>query len=122
MKLRLTAFSMSSIDMNRVMMLRRNRNPATPSMKSTALRIRYQEIGTPVILVHLLHRENYGADDRDQNQQRGHFERQQVSGEQRAADVLGCTAGESAEVDGCRVREQAQDGEAEQGEQCEESG
>src|SRR6266403_115393 len=39
---------MSSIDMNTVMMLRRNRNPATPSTNSTALRMRYQERGTPV--------------------------------------------------------------------------
>ena len=46
MKLRLTAFSISSIDMNTVMMLRRNRKPATPSANSTALSVRYQEIGT----------------------------------------------------------------------------
>src|SRR5882724_11583706 len=49
MKLRFTAFSMSSIDMKIVMMLRRKRNPATPSTNSTALRMRYQDKGTPVI-------------------------------------------------------------------------
>ncbi len=46
MKLRLTALSISSMDMNTVMMLRRNRNPATPSANRIALRIRYQESGT----------------------------------------------------------------------------
>ena len=43
MKLRFTALSISSMDMNTVMMLRRNRNPATPSANRIALRIRYQE-------------------------------------------------------------------------------
>ena len=46
MKLRFTALSISSIDMNTVMMLRRNRNPATPSTNRIALRVRYQESGT----------------------------------------------------------------------------
>src|SRR5580704_11884110 len=60
MKLRLTAFSISSIDMKTVMMLRRNRNPATPSTKSTALRIRYQERGTPVIEITILRMQDSG--------------------------------------------------------------
>src|SRR5258706_13568959 len=51
MKVRLTALSISSIDMKIVIMFRRKRNPATPSTKRTALRIRYQEMGTPVILI-----------------------------------------------------------------------
>ena len=34
------------MDMNTVMMLRRNRKPATPSANSIALSVRYQEIGT----------------------------------------------------------------------------
>src|ERR1019366_6505046 len=47
-KLRLTAFSINSMHMKTVMMLRRKRKPATPSAKMMALRMRYQEIGTPL--------------------------------------------------------------------------
>src|SRR6267154_3951707 len=104
MKVRFTALSISSIDMKMVMMLRRKRNPATPSANSTALRIRYQEIGTPVILlIHLLQGQNDRADDRDQNQNRRHFEREKIAREQRLAHVLCCATGERAEVHGPRV-------------------
>src|ERR1035441_5865798 len=49
-KLRFTAFSISSMDMNTVMTLRRNRKPATPRANKIALRVRNQEIGTWVII------------------------------------------------------------------------
>src|SRR5256885_8879200 len=101
MKLRSTAFSISSMDMNTVMILRRNRNPATPSTNNTALSVRNQEIGTPVILFQFLTRQNNGADNRDQNQDRSHFEGQQIGGEQGIADIASGTAGEAAEMYRC---------------------
>src|SRR5438045_2100372 len=98
---------MSSIDMNRVMMFRRKRNPATPSANSTALRIRYQEIGTPVIvLFHLLKSEDHCSDYGDEDEDGGDFKRQQVTGKQRLAHVLRSAAGEGAEVHRARVGEQ----------------
>src|SRR5580765_5647971 len=98
MKLRLTAFSISSIDMNTVMILRRNRNPATPSTNNTALSVRNQEIGTPVMLFQFLPRQNDGADNGDQDQNRSHFEGQQIRREQGAADIAGRPACETAEL------------------------
>src|ERR1022692_3152918 len=53
-----------------VMTLRRRRNPATPRVNNTALRIRYQESGTPVMLLHLLLRQNHRAQNGDQDQHR----------------------------------------------------
>src|SRR5579862_9910564 len=97
MKLRLTAFSISSIDMKMEMMFLRNKKPAMPSANNTALRIRYQARGGPLIL-QLLSREHDGADDRDENQDGSNFKRQQILGEQRAADVLGGAALEGAEM------------------------
>ena len=44
-KLRFTAFSISSIDIKMVMMLRLSRKPNTPSENRIALRMRYQERG-----------------------------------------------------------------------------
>jgi len=44
-KLRFTAFSISSIDMKMVMMLRLSRKPSTPRENNTALRMRYQDSG-----------------------------------------------------------------------------
>src|SRR5580700_9085881 len=88
MKLRLTAFNISSIDMNTVITLRRNRNPAMPSVNNTALRIRYQESGTPAdMLLHLLLRQHHRAQNSDQDQHRNHFEGQQILGEERAPYV-----------------------------------
>src|ERR1039458_3131758 len=46
---RLTALSMSSMDMKTVIRLRLMRKPATPSENSTALRSRYQEMGTSCV-------------------------------------------------------------------------
>src|SRR5436190_15834155 len=89
------------MDMNAVMILRRNRNPATPSTNNTALSVRNQEIGTPVILFQFLTRQNNGADNRNQNQDRSHFKDQQISGEQGVADIASGTAGEAAEMNGC---------------------
>ena len=90
MKLRFTALSISSIDMNTVMMLRRNRKPATPSANRIALRIRYQESGTLGRecrhLIHLLSGEDDRADDRDQDQDGGDFKGQQIGGEELRAD------------------------------------
>src|SRR5229473_3104543 len=99
MKVRFTAFNISSMDMNTVMMLRRNRKPATPSANSTALSSRYQESGTPCdISIQLLSGEHDGAEDGDQDQDAGDFEGQQILGEQRAADFERGAALESAEV------------------------
>src|SRR5512132_996743 len=98
MKLRFTAFSISSMDMNTVMILRRNRNPATPSTNNTALSVRNQEIGTPVMLFQFLSRQNDGADNRDQDQDRSHFEDQQILREQGVADIASRAAGETAEL------------------------
>src|SRR5579872_4959893 len=98
MKVRLTALSISSIDMKTVIMLRRNRNPATPSTNRIALRIRYQERGTPVISIHLLSGEHDRSDDGDQNQHRGDLEGQQVAREESLTDIAGGSFGEAAEV------------------------
>src|SRR5687767_4343945 len=97
-----------------VMMFRRKINPATPSTNRTALRIRYQEIGTPVmLLIHLLQREHNGSDDSDQNQYGGNLKGQQIARKQRLTDILRRPAGESAEVNRRRMREQAQHRETE---------
>src|SRR5947207_8508260 len=82
MKVRFTALSISSIDMKMVMIFRRKRNPATPSANNTALRMRYQERGTPVIgLIHLLQSEHDRPQNGDQDQHGSHFEGQQISRE-----------------------------------------
>src|SRR6185436_11780966 len=92
MKLRFTAFSISSMDMNTVIMLRRSRNPSTPSANRIALSVRYQEGGTAAgrgpsgILVHLLASQHDRSQNRDQDQHAGHFEWQQVDREQASAD------------------------------------
>ena len=95
MKLRFTALSISSMDMNTVMMLRRNRKPATPSANRIALSVRYQESGIRRSvkrkrrhLVDLLSRQHDRAEDGDQDQDAGDFKRQQVGGEQPLADLL----------------------------------
>src|ERR1700761_1050518 len=83
MKLRFTALSMSSMDMNTVMMLLRKRNPATPIANRTALRMRYQDKGTGGIcgmLIDLPLRENYGAENGDENQNGDNLERQEIFG------------------------------------------
>src|SRR5689334_6084034 len=78
--------------MNTVIMLRRSRKPRTPRAKRIALSVRYQDGGTAAgrgpsgILVHLLAGQNDGAQNRDQDQDAGDFERQQVNGEQAAPD------------------------------------
>src|ERR1035438_1163103 len=88
MKVRFTAFSISSIDMKTVITLRRRMNPAMPRLNNTALRIRYQESGTPAdMLLHLLLRQNHRAQNGDQDQHRNHLEGQQILGKQRAPDV-----------------------------------
>src|SRR5581483_4472964 len=103
MKVRLTAFNISSIDIKMVMMLRRLMKPAMPIAKSTALRIRYQERGTEVILVDLLSAEHDGADERDQDQNRDDFEGEQIIGEEQTADLGGTARGEYAESDARQV-------------------
>src|ERR1035441_2972577 len=98
-KLRFTAFSISSMDMNTVITLRRNTKPATPNTNRMALSVRNQEIGTgmSVMSVHLLPRQDNGAHDADQDQDGGRLERQQVGGEQRAADIERRAVPEAAE-------------------------
>src|ERR1022692_1461490 len=84
MKLRFTAFSISSIDMKTVITLRRRMNPAIPRLNNTALRIRYQESGTPAdMLLHLLLRQNHRAPNGDEEHHRNPREGQQILGEQR---------------------------------------
>src|SRR5271157_414128 len=77
------------MDMNTVITLRRNTKPATPSTNRTALSVRYQETGTgtSVISVQLLLRQDNRAHDADQDQDGSRLERQQVGGEQRAANI-----------------------------------
>src|ERR1039457_23787 len=106
MKLRFTALSISSMDMNTVITLRRSTKPETPSANSTALRIRYQEMGTPVILLQLLSRQHHGAQNGDQNEDRHHLERQQKLREQRAAHVERGAVPEGAEMHHRGSREQ----------------
>src|SRR5580658_2164840 len=98
MKLKLTALSISSIDMKTVMTLRRRRNPATPSANKTALRIRYQESGTPDMLFHLLLRQHHRAQNGDQDKHGNHFEGQQILGEERAPYVQRRPMFETAEA------------------------
>src|SRR5215472_5846718 len=50
-KVRLTALSINSIDMKMVMMFRLIRKLAAPTEKSTAARIRYQEMGTVMSVI-----------------------------------------------------------------------
>src|SRR3954470_12139289 len=81
---------MSSMDMNVVMMLRLNRNPATPQANSTALSTRYQEMGTAFIWrsPFLSARENDRAHDGDEDEHRSDFEGQQEVAEEQATDLL----------------------------------
>src|SRR4051794_35423482 len=78
------------MDMNVVMMLRLNRNPATPQAKSTALSTRYQEMGTAFIWrsPFLSARENDRAHDGDEDEHRSDFEGQQEVAEEEAADLF----------------------------------
>src|ERR1039457_3588069 len=85
MKLRFTALSINSMDINTVITLRRSTKPEIPSANSTALRIRYQEIGTPVILLQLLSRKHDGAQDGYQDQHRHYLEGKQELSKERAA-------------------------------------
>src|SRR5689334_11928312 len=100
MKLRLTALSISSMDMNTVMMFRRNRKPATPRANRTALRVKNHDIGICVISVHFLSRQNDGANDRDQDEDGSDFEGEQVGGEQGSADLFRAAPAEPAEMNG----------------------
>src|SRR5215471_11464613 len=50
-KVRLTTLSINSIDMKMVMMFRLIRKLAAPTEKSTAARIRYQEMGTVMSVI-----------------------------------------------------------------------
>src|SRR5437773_7094060 len=91
------------MDINTVMMLRRNRNPATPKVNRMALRIRYQASGTLCgkgisgILIDLLAGEHDGSDDGDENQDAGDFKRQQVDQEKAASDLLRIAVGHGSE-------------------------
>src|SRR5579872_4042132 len=99
MKLRLTAFSINSIDMKIEMMLRRKRKPVTPSANSTALSSRYQDKGTALpISVELLSSQHDRAQDRNQDQHAGDFEGQQIRRKQRTADLEDRAAFEAAEM------------------------
>src|SRR5437588_12886935 len=98
MKLRLTALSISSIDMNTVMIFLRNRKPAIPSENRMALRSRYHDKGTAVGIGGMsdfLPCEDNRADNGDQDQDGCHFERQQILGKEAEADFL-CGAGSDA--------------------------
>src|SRR5690242_6524667 len=97
MKVRFTAFNISSMDMKTVITLRRKRNPATPRVNSTALSRRYQERGTPCMSVELLARQHDSPENGDQDQHGSDFERQQILGEEGAPDVLGRASLEAAE-------------------------
>src|ERR1700746_3929669 len=74
-KVRLTALSISSIDIKIVMTLRLMRKAQTPIEKSTAARMRYQAIGTMSLL--LLPGEHDSAQNRNKDQDGGHLKRQQ---------------------------------------------
>src|ERR1700733_4067373 len=95
---------MSSMDMNTVMTLRRNRNPATPKVNRIALRIRYQARGTLCgrgisgMLINLLAGEHDGSNDGDEDQDAGDFERQQVGKKEAAPDFLRIAVGHGAEL------------------------
>src|SRR5580698_9113138 len=98
MKLRLTALSISSIDIKTVMMLRRSRNPATPRANKSALKIRYQESGTPCMLIELLLRQHHRPQNGNQDEHRNHFEGQQILREERASNIERGAVPEAAEV------------------------
>src|ERR1039457_51208 len=76
------------------MMLRRSRKPATPRTNSTALSVRNQEIGTAPISVHLLVRQDNGAHDRDQDQDRCGVRGCRVGGKRAPPSALRVAAGE----------------------------
>src|SRR5579862_1776735 len=85
---RFTALSISSMDMNTVMMFRRTRKPTTPSPKRIALSARKYEIGTTSSLLQTLAdacaarplilslRQHHRPEDGDQDQNRSQFERE----------------------------------------------
>src|SRR5580693_6005200 len=71
---RLTALSISSIDMKMVITLRLIRNAAMPMENRMAARMRYQAIGT---MLRLLPREYDRAENRHEDQHRSDLKRQQ---------------------------------------------
>src|SRR5580700_7381265 len=111
MKLRFTAFSISSIDMNTVITLRRKTKPATPSANRIALRIRYQDNGTLCgstgISVDLPSREYDCPEDRNQDQHTDHFKGQQVNFKKPLADFVSSAVLERAELHAFGGREHA---------------
>src|ERR1019366_5933692 len=113
MKLRLTALSISSMDMNTVMMLRRNRNPATPIANKIALRIRYQAMGVLGgswgILVDLPSRQDDRPQDGNQDQDAGDFKREQVCGEKSSPDIERGALAKRSEDDSLACRQHALD-------------
>ena len=82
------ALSISSIDMKMVMILRLMRKPTTPMAEQHRAQERYQEIRNQrswALL--LLARQRDGAQDGDQDQHGGDFERQQEVVEEHTAEV-----------------------------------
>src|SRR5215472_6812498 len=72
--------------MKMVMMLRFSKKPNTPSENRTALRIRYQERGTILVLPPS---QDHRAHDGDQDQHRGDFKGQEEIAEEQVGDVVG---------------------------------
>src|SRR5829696_1245149 len=94
---RLAALSMISSESRTISGLRRRSTPAVPIEKSRAATIRYQETSGPCTrrlrLVQLVLRpraraEHHAADRRHEQHDRRDLERQQVVGEEEAADLL----------------------------------
>src|ERR1043166_2374192 len=90
-----TALSMISIDSRIVITLRRRNTPAVPIEKRIPDKTRYSLSVTTLSLLPRTTRDDEGADHRDEDQDRRHFEREGVSvrAVQLAADV-----GDAADV------------------------
>ena len=99
------------MDMNTVIMLRRNRNPGDAEREQNRAQdqIPGERRGFGKRkrrhLVDLLSGEHDRADDRDQDQHAGDFKRQQVVGEKLLADLLRVAVRERAELARLRWRE-----------------
>src|SRR5215510_4642415 len=86
MKVRLTAFSINSTHMNTMIALRRMSTPTTPITNSTAEKNSASASTAASRGLAPLLAEHHGADDRGEQQDAGHLEREQVVLEQRSGD------------------------------------
>src|SRR5262245_24422538 len=80
---KLTAFSMISIDSRIVIRFRRRKMPAVPMANSTADSIKYEfRVGSGMVARRFLSRDDDGADHRNENEHGRRLERERVLAEE----------------------------------------